>query len=88
MATQPMVRVQILLPADDDRQLETLARKRRESKASLVRRALSLLFRSEHIEGEPLLALVGQAGKAEQPDASHSHDRLLAAAERRRNRGR
>lgn len=84
----PMTRVQILLPEEQDRQLELLARKRRESKGSLVRHALTLLFRSEAVESEPLLNLIGQAGKVGQPRAGQSHDRLLAAAERRRNRPR
>ena len=83
-----MTRVQILLPEEQDRQLEMLARKRRESKASLVRRALTLLFRSEHVDAEPLLELIGHAGRAGQRQAGRSHDRVLAAAERRRNRPR
>jgi len=83
-----MNRVQILLPEEQDRQLEMLARKRRESKASLVRRALHLLFRSEQIANEPLLDLIGQAGKVGNGRASSAHDQLLMDAERRRNRQR
>ena len=83
-----MTRVQILLPEEQDRKLERLARKRRESKGSLVRHALELLFRTEAVEREPLLDLIGQAGKIGQRRAGRSHDRLLVAAERRRNRPR
>ncbi len=88
MATQPMIRVQILLSEEEDRQLESLARKRRESKTSLVRRALTLLFRSEHNEREPLLGLIGQAGLATPQRAGIRHDEVLQEAERRRNRRR
>jgi hypothetical protein len=54
----------------------------------LVRHALKLLFRTEAVEREPLLSLIGQAGKVGQRRAGRSHDRLLVAAERRRNRPR
>jgi len=46
-----MTRVQILLPEEQDRRLEELAARRRESKAKVVRRALDLLFRSESVSG-------------------------------------
>jgi Arc/MetJ-type ribon-helix-helix transcriptional regulator len=83
-----MTRVQILLPEEHDRRLEALAARTRRSKAELVRRALDLLFRSESVEHEPLLELVGQAGQSGRPDTSGKHDRALAAAEQARNRGR
>ena len=82
-----MTRVQILLSADEDRRLERLAKTSRESKSSVVRRAVNLLFRLES-EGdeEPLLRLIGQAGKAKTGDAARNHDRLLAEAGLRRPR--
>ena len=83
-----MTRVQILLPAEQDRRLEELAARKRESKAKVVRRALDLLFRSESAEQEPLLELIGQAGRVGRRDVSTKHDRVLMAAERRRNRRR
>ena len=58
-----MKRVQILLSEDQDRCLEALAAKRRESKGKLVRRAVDLLLRTESAEEEPLLSLIGQAGR-------------------------
>ena len=64
-----MTRVQILLPQDQDRRLEALATKRRESKSKLIRRALDLLLRTESAEEEPLLSLIGQAGRGRRPDA-------------------
>lgn len=81
-----MTRVQILLPEDQDRQLERLAAERGESKASLVRQALDLLFRSEPAEDEPLLGLVGQAGRAGRGDVSQAHDRILSGEAGRRHR--
>lgn len=83
-----MTRVQILLPEDQDRRLEALAAKRRESKGKLIRRALDLLLRTESAEEEPLLSLIGQAGHSRRPDASDRHDRILAGSERSRNRPR
>ena len=83
-----MTRVQILLPEDQDRRLEQLSAKRQESKASLVRKALRLLFQAESTETDPLLELIGQAGRVGRRDGSVNHDRILAAAERRRSRNR
>ncbi len=83
-----MTRVRILLPEDQDRRLEALAAKRRESKGKLIRRALDLLLRTESAEEEPLLSLIGQAGRGRPPETSDRHDRILAGAERARNRRR
>ena len=65
-----MTRVQILLPEDQDRRLEALAAKRRESKGKLIRRALDLLLETESAEEEPLLGLIGQAGHGRRPEVS------------------
>jgi Arc/MetJ-type ribon-helix-helix transcriptional regulator len=83
-----MTRVQILLPEDQDRRLEALAAKRRESKGKLIRRALDLMLQTESVQEEPLLDLIGQAGRNRRPDASDGHDRILAGFERVRNRPR
>jgi hypothetical protein len=83
-----MTRVQILLPEDQDRRIEALAAKRRESKGKLIRDAVDLLLRAEAAEEEPLLSLIGQAGRSRQSDASENHDRILVDAERARNRRR
>jgi predicted transcriptional regulator len=83
-----MTRVQILLSEDQDRRLEALAARRRESKGKLIRRALDLLLKTEAADEDPLLDLIGQAGRGHRPDASDLHDRVLADAERARNRRR
>jgi hypothetical protein len=77
-----MTRVQILLREDEDRALEQLARRRGESKSSLVRRAVALMFRLESAPGDPLLGLIGQAGKAGGRRGARDHDRILARAAR------
>jgi len=84
--THLMTRVQILLPEDEDRALERLARSRGESKSNLVRRAVALLFRLEADQGEPLLGLIGQAGKAGGRRGARDHDRILARAAREQSR--
>ena len=78
-----MTRVQILLREDEDRALERLARQRGESKSHLVRRAVTLLFRLESTEAEPLLGLIGQAGTGRGSRGARDHDRILASAARR-----
>jgi Arc/MetJ-type ribon-helix-helix transcriptional regulator len=83
-----MTRVQVLLPEDQDRRLEALAAKRRESKGKLIRRALDLLLQTESAEEEPLLGLIGQAGHGRRADVSDRHDLVLADSERARNRRR
>jgi predicted transcriptional regulator len=81
-----MTRVQILLSEDQDRRLEALAAKRRESKGKLIRRALDLLLRTEEADEDPLMDLIGQAGRHRRPDVSDRHDLTLADSERARNR--
>jgi ATP-dependent DNA ligase len=80
-----MTRVQILLSDEQDRRLEEIAEARGESKSSLVRHAVDLLLRLEPEEGEPLLALVGQAGRSGVRQGARHHDRVIAGAERRRS---
>ena len=79
-----MTRIQILLPEEEDRRLEEWAKRRRESKSSLVRRAVNLLFRLEAEHGDALLELIGHAGRSGQRHAARDHDRLLVAARRGR----
>ena len=50
-----MTRVQVLLPEDQDRRLEALAAKRRESKGKLIRRALELMLLNEPLSAERAL---------------------------------
>ena len=81
-----MTRVQVLLSGDQDRRLEELAKANRQSKASLVRCAVDLLFRVESEGEEPLQQLIGQAGRSGYLRGARDHDRLLMNAERRRSR--
>ena len=81
-----MTRVQILLPEDQDRRLEALAAKRRESKGKLIRRALELLLRTESAVIAWWRLIRVSPGRSRRPDASDQHDRILAGSERARNR--
>lgn len=82
-----MTRVQILLTEEQDRRLEALARRLRTSKARLVREGVELLLqRRQTGKRDPLLELIGQAGRVGRQDTSRHHDAYLLAAERRRSR--
>ena len=82
-----MTRVQILLTEEQDRRLESLARRLRTSKASLVREGVeSLLQRKKAGTQDSLLDLVGQAGRVGRKDISRRHDAYLVGAKRRRAR--
>ena len=82
-----MTRVQILLTEEQDRRLETLARRLGTSKAALVREGVeSVLQRRTAGTGDSLLALIGQAGRVGRKDISRRHDAYLVAAERKRTR--
>jgi hypothetical protein len=83
-----MTRVQVLLTEEQDRKLEALARSLRRSKARLVREGVDLLLRRKIPSGsDPLLGLIGQAGKVGRPDISTAHDEyLLSLALQRKKR--
>ena len=80
-----MTRVQLLLREEQDRRLEKLAKRQGVSKASLVRDGVDLILRQNAQDGdEPLLKLIGQAGRTGIRDASTNHDKYLYSIERRR----
>jgi len=82
-----MTRVQILLSEEQDRRLEALARRLGASKSTLVREGVeSVLQRREAGTPDPLLELVGQAGRVGRRDVSRRHDAFLADAKRKRAR--
>ncbi|MBI4523191.1 MAG: ribbon-helix-helix domain-containing protein [Deltaproteobacteria bacterium] len=77
-----MTRVQILLTEDQDRRLEAMARRLHTSKAKLVREGVEyVLARKQKKPSDPLLELVGQAGRVGRKDISRRHDAYLLAAE-------
>ena len=82
-----MTRLQVLLTEEQDRRLKELAQKRKTSKANLVREGIELVLQQKR-DGtpDPLLDLIGQAGRIGQSDVSRRHDEYLAAVERTRNR--
>lgn len=82
-----MTRVQILLTEEQDRKLEALARALRSSKAQLVREGVELVLRRKTLgRDDPLLELIGRAGKVGRSDISRAHDRYLAVSRLRRRR--
>ncbi len=82
-----MTRVQILLTEEQDRKLEALAKALGSSKARLVREGVELVLRRKTAgRDDPLLELIGRAGKVGRTDISLAHDRYLAASRLRRQR--
>jgi hypothetical protein len=82
-----MTRVQILLTEEQDRRLEELARKLRTSKARLVRDGVDVVLRQRAPRGgDPLLDLVGQAGRIGRTDVSRRHDAYLTGVVGNRSR--
>lgn len=80
-----MTRVQVLLTEEQDRKLEALAKALRSSKARLVREGVDLVLRRKTRRGaDPLLELIGRAGKVGRADISSAHDNYLASFRLRR----
>ena len=80
-----MTRVQILLTEDQDRRLESLARRLRTSKASLVREGVEAVLHRRPAEApDALMDLAGQAGRVGKKDISRRHDAYLVASKRPR----
>lgn len=82
-----MTRLQVLLTEKQNRQLKDLAQQRKISKVRLVHEGIELLLQQKRDETpDPLLDLIGQAGRVGRSDVSRCHDEYLATAERKRNR--
>lgn len=80
-----MTRVQILLTEEQDRRLEALARRLAKSKSTLVREGVErVLQERETGVSDPLLELIGQAGRIGRKNVSRRHDAVLAEAKRKR----
>ena len=79
-----MTRVQILLTEEQDRRLEALARRLGTSKAKLVREGVDFVLQHrQRGDTDPIVGLIGQAGRVGQKDISRRHDAYLQAARRR-----
>ena len=82
-----MTRVQILLTEEQDQRLEALARRIAKSKSTLVREGVEHVLRERTgTVSDPLLELIGQAGRIRRRDVSRRHDAYLAQARRKRAR--
>ena len=82
-----MTRVQVLLTEEQDRKLEDLAKGLRSSKTQLVREGVDLILRRRTPQRhDPLLGLIGRAGRVGRADISTAHDEYLGATPPRRKR--
>ncbi len=72
-----MTRIQFYLEPELKKQLETLASRRKISKAELIRQSIRRLLQEENVnEEEPLLGIIG-LGKSSIDDVSEKHDKYL-----------
>jgi hypothetical protein len=82
-----MTRVQVLLTEEQDRRLEQVARRRRVSKASLVRQGVDIILRSATERADDAISgLVGQAGQVGRTDVARLHDAYLLGVRGRKRR--
>jgi hypothetical protein len=72
-----MVRIQLHMTAEQDRQLRTLAERRGLTRAELIRRGIDLVLAEDREGHDALLELVGAAGTASRDDVSEHHDEVL-----------
>ena len=80
-----MTRVQILLSDDQNEQLAHLATRLKTTKSGLIREAVDMLLMQRVPDSsDPLLGLIGQAGKAGRPDISSDHNGFLNRKEKER----
>lgn len=78
-----MTRIQVLLTRAQNEKLTSLAKRSGTTKSGLIRDAVDQLLKERVPEDrDPLLELVGQAGKAGKTDISIRHDSYLAERER------
>lgn len=82
-----MARLQVSLTKEQDRRLQALARERKLTKSALVRKGIEWVLQQKRTDtDDPLLELIGQAGRIGRRDVSTRHDAYLAAVERKHNR--
>ena len=82
-----MTRLQIILTEKQDRRLKELARKRKTSRSRLVREGIELVLQQKQDRmRDPLLDLIGQAGRISRKDISRRYDAYLVMVERAQNR--
>ncbi len=79
-----MVRVQVYLNDDLDRELEKVSYRLGTSKASLVREGVRMLLKEKgSLKDEPLMSLKGAAARSGRKDISERHDAYLAGLKKR-----
>jgi hypothetical protein len=75
-----MVRIQLHLNEAQDKALRAAARRRGETRAELIRRAIDVYLAQSGGQAEPLLDLIGAAGPHLRDDISENHDAILYGA--------
>jgi hypothetical protein len=72
-----MVRIQLHLTERQDRLLRARARRCGATRADLIRRGIDRLLDEPDGTADPLLELIGAAGKAGRSDSSERHDEII-----------
>jgi hypothetical protein len=72
-----MIRIQLHLTERQDRLLRALARRAGSTRAVLIRQGIDRLLGEQEASSDPLLELVGAAGKAGRPDLGQRHDDIV-----------
>ena len=80
-----MTQIQVAVTKEQARRLEALARKRKTSTTTLVREGIEMILQQPEEQTDPLLDLIGQAGRVGRQDISDDHDTYLATQERKRS---
>ena len=78
-----MARIQVLLTDSQNEKLTYLAKSLKTTKSKLIREAVDYILRLKVPDSsDPILELVGQAGKAGRTDISERHDNYLGQKEK------
>ena len=80
-----MTRIQVLLSEGQNEKLTHLAKRLKTAKSKLIREAVDIVLREKVPESsDPLLKLIGQAGKVGRFDISEHHDEFLGQKDKDR----
>ena len=72
-----MIRIQLHLTERQDRLLRELARRAGSTRADLIRRGIDRLLGEQEAASDPLLELIGAAGRSGRSDLRDRHDEII-----------
>jgi len=72
-----MIRIQLHLTERQDRLLRELARRAGSTRADLIRQGIDRLLGEQDGAADPLLELIGAAGRSGRSDSSERHDEII-----------